>query len=77
MRERPGDLASFPDTLLFERVAEGVALVVDEALEFAGTFAGENGRSYVTGVLDRLARAGRCTREGRTAERWGRQARGG
>ena len=64
MRARPGDLASFPDTLLFDRLAEGVALVADEALEFAGTSAGENGHRYVTGVFDRLARAGRCTREG-------------
>ena len=49
----------------------------DEAVELARTSGGANRRLHVNGVLDRLARAVRGSREGRTPEGRGRQPRGG
>ena len=50
---------------LVERLEIPTGVTINEAVELAKTFGGENGHRYVNGVLDRLARDVRPASDGR------------
>ncbi len=62
---------------LVERPEIPTGVAINEAVELAKTFGGENGHRYVNGVLDRLARDVRAAGDdGRGARRIGRTRNG-